>query len=50
MGYPTASELGRDHPLGWLAQLPPDQMKSHARISRCAGENEIDEPRDIAPP
>jgi hypothetical protein len=31
MGYLMASELGRDHPLNWLAQLPPDQVKGHAR-------------------
>ena len=31
MGYLLASELGRDHPLGWLAQLPPDQVRQHAR-------------------
>jgi hypothetical protein len=31
MGYLLASELGRDHPLGWLAQLPPDQVKQRAR-------------------
>jgi hypothetical protein len=31
MGYLMASELGRDHAPGWLAQLPPDQVKQHAR-------------------
>ena len=31
MGYLMASELGRDHPLSWVAQLPPDQVKQRAR-------------------
>jgi hypothetical protein len=31
MGYLMASELGKDHPLSWLAQLPPDQVRQHAR-------------------
>jgi hypothetical protein len=30
MGYLLASELGQGHPLGWLAQLPPDQVKQDA--------------------
>lgn len=31
MGYLLATELGRDHALGWLAHLPPDQVKRRAR-------------------
>jgi hypothetical protein len=31
MGYLLASQLGRDHALSWLAQLPPDQVKRYAR-------------------
>lgn len=30
MGYLLARELGKDHPLAWLAHLPPDQVKQHA--------------------
>jgi hypothetical protein len=31
MGYLLTSELGKDHTLNWLAQLPPDQVKEQAR-------------------
>ena len=30
MGYLLARELGKNHPLAWLAHLPPDQVKAHA--------------------
>ena len=31
MGYLMLSELSKGHPLSWLAQLPPDQVKNRAR-------------------
>lgn len=31
MGYLMAAELGKDHPLSWLAHLPPDQVKTQAQ-------------------
>jgi hypothetical protein len=31
LGYLMARELGRDHSLGWLAHLPPDDVKRRAR-------------------
>lgn len=48
MGYLMARELGRDHPLAWLAHLPPVEVKLHARefleAQAKAGENSTNPP------